>query len=141
MKILKNVSLLLVLAMGIIGFSSFIDSDSERSPAKWHKLGMRTVNMKADHDVIMVTAAEGFFTKLKFKVMKAPLFVKNVRVVFGNGADRNIDFNKRFTAGTETRVIDLPGNKRVIKKIILNYKTPKTGHGHGKAIVSVWGRR
>jgi len=116
MKTLKRVSLLLALSVTIIGSSSFTTAKHERPPAKWDKIGMRTVNMKADHDVIIVTATEGFFTKLKFKVMKAPLFVKNVRVVFGNGADKNIVFNKRFAAGTETRVIDLPGNKRIIKK-------------------------
>lgn len=138
MKTLKRVSLIMIVAMGVIGFSSFKTTSNERESVKWDKLGMRTVNMKADHDVINVRAVEGFFTKLKFKILKAPLFVKNVRVVFGNGADKNIVFNKRFAAGTETRVIDLPGNKRIIKKIILNYKTPKTGHG--KAIVSVWGR-
>ena len=135
MKTLKNVGLLLVLAMGILSITSF---STERPPAKWQKLGMRTVDMKADHDVIMVTAHEGFFTKLKFKVLKAPLFVKNVRVIFGNGTDKNIVFNKRFAQGTETRVIDLPGNKRIIKKIKLNYKTPPAGHG--KAIVVAWGR-
>ena len=140
MKTLKKLSLVLILIAGFTSLTAFTDHKTERPPNNWVKLGMRTVDMKADHDVIMVTAHDGFFTKLKFKILKAPLYIKNARVVFGNGNDKNIVFNKRFPQGSETRVIDLPGNKRIIKKIVFNYKTAKTGHGNGKAIVVAWGR-
>ena len=94
--------------------------------------------MGADHDEILVTAYEGFFTKIKFKVLDAPILLRNVKIVFGNGESRNVKVNKKFTAGMESRVIDLPGNKRIIKKIVMNY-TAVAKH-KGKATFVVWGR-
>ena len=75
---------------------------------------------------------------MKFLIRKAPLHLKNVNIIFGNGENKNIVFNKRFNAGTTTRIIDLPGNRRIIKKIKLNYKTIPSGKG--KAIFVAWGR-
>jgi hypothetical protein len=108
------------------------------SRTDWEKLGSKIVNMHADHDEIIVTAHDGLFTKLKFKVLKAPLFLHNINVIFGNGSSENIVFNKKFTPGTESRVIDLPGNKRIIKKINLNYKTPK--NPKGKSMIVLFGK-
>ncbi len=88
---------------------------------KWEKLGSRKVNMGADHDEILFTAYEGLFTKIKFKVLDAPILLRNVKIVFGNGESRNFKVNKKFTAGMESRVVDLPGNTRIIKKIVMNY--------------------
>jgi hypothetical protein len=135
---LKKMGLTLTLLLSLGGLLSFINNTNEYPPGKWEKLGIRKVNMTADHDVIMVTASKGFFTKLKFRVLKAPLFVKNVRVIFGNGTDKNITLNKVFAAGTETKIIDLSGNKRIIKQINFNYKTPRTGNG--RSIVVAWGK-
>ena len=56
---------------------------------KWEKLGSRKVNMGADHDEILVTAFEGFFTKIKFKVLDAPILLRSVKIVFGNGESRS----------------------------------------------------
>ncbi len=105
---------------------------------EWQRLGSRTVNMRADHDEIPVTAFKGAFTKLKFRVKGAPIHVKNVRIVFGNGNDQNFKIDRKFAPGTESRVLDLPGNKRVIKKIVMNYRSVQTPKG--KAEVVVWGK-
>lgn len=109
-----------------------------QSGAKWEKLGSKKVNVRGDHDEIIVTAHEGAFTKIKLRVLKSDIHLTNVRIIFGNGADKNVAFNKVIQAGQHTRVIDLPGNKRIIKKINLNYKSLKDGNG--RAVVSVWGR-
>ena len=103
----------------------------------WQKIGQRMVNINADHDEIMVTASEGRFTKLKFKVLRAPIHVKNVKVVFGNGESKNVNINARIAAGTESKIIDLPGNKRIIRKIVMNYKSIP---GKGRAVVVVLGK-
>jgi hypothetical protein len=94
--------------------------------------------MGADHDEILVTAFEGFFTKIKFKVLDAPILLRSIKIVFGNGEAKRVRVNKKFTAGMESRVIDLPGNKRIIKKIVLNYTA--VAKYKGKATFVVWGR-
>lgn len=90
---------------------------------KWERLGERMVNHGHDHDVISVTARDGAFTGLKLAVLRAPIHLTNVRVEFGNGTSENFVINRNIPAGAETRVLDLPGNKRIIHKVVFNYRT------------------
>lgn len=139
MKPLFKLFLVILLGIGITSFD-LINHENvyKEQTTQWVKIGKRVVNMKADHDEIPVTANAGVFTKLKFKVNIAPILVKNVRIVFGNGESKNIMLNRKFAPGTESKVIDLPGNRRVINKIVMNYKSFP---GYGKAVVVVWGKR
>ena len=137
MKALKMIGLTLALVFSMVGLSN-VGAKALNVPGAWEKLGTKIVDMKADHDVLLVTFHEGFYSKVKFVIRKAPLHLKNVNIIFGNGENKNIVFNKRFNAGTTTRIIDLPGNRRIIKKIKLNYKTIPTVKG--KAIFVAWGR-
>ena len=127
---LFSLSLLLVM-------TSFTLKEKQIQKGKWVQLGTRTVDMGLDHDEILVTAAEGGFTKLKIHVAKAPLHIVNCKVVFGNGEEINLDIKHDFAKGSETRIVDLPGDKRIIKKIIFNYKSKATPKG--KAIVTIFG--
>jgi hypothetical protein len=140
---MKAIKLLTLSALLMVGMSSFAAVDAkERSsfqPKDWVKLGSRVVNMQADHDEIMVTVADGVFTKVRLKIMKAPIHLMNMNIIFGNGTNKNVVFNKKFTAGSFTRVIDLPGNKRIIKKVKLNYKSVPVGKG--RAIITLFGKR
>ncbi len=138
MKWVKVIGILMAGVLFLSAFTSSNEISKHRVDKGWEKLGLKTVNMKADHDEIMVTHHKGHYTRLKFAIKKAPVFLRNINIVFGNGTNKNVVFNKRFNPGTMTRMIDLPGNKRVIKKIKLNYKTIR-GH-NGKAIVVAWGR-
>lgn len=141
MKKIFSLIAVAVIAGGMLSFSltakPIVEKEVVQGP-KWEKLGSRKVNMGADHDEIIVSAFEGSFTKLKFKVIDAPILVRNVKVVFGNGESKNVKVNRKFPAGAESRVIDLPGNKRVIKKVVMNYTT--VAKHKGKAMVIVFGR-
>ncbi|OIQ36727.1 MAG: hypothetical protein BM555_02165 [Crocinitomix sp. MedPE-SWsnd] len=140
MKALKFLALGLLIAAGSLTFAADVKAPTKLQPQKdWVKLGSRVVNMTADHDEILVTIKDGLFTKVRLKVMKAPIHLKNINIVFGNGENKNVKFDKKFAPGTFTRVIDLTGNKRIIKKVKLNYRSvPK---GKGRAVVSLFGRR
>ncbi|MBL4706795.1 MAG: hypothetical protein JKY54_19855 [Flavobacteriales bacterium] len=133
MKKLLKTTLTLSIAIALMSFMFKSDSISD-----WQRLGSRIVNMKADHDVIPVTVFKGAFTKLKFKVKGAPIHIHNIRVIFGNGESMNLKIGKKFAAGSESRVLDLPGNKRIIKKINLNYKSVPVGKG--RAEIVAWGK-
>ncbi len=106
--------------------------------ANWEVIGEKAVDLQADHDEILVTAAEGTFKAIKFKVLKAPIHVINFRIFFGNGSTENFEINKDFPKGFESDIIDLPGNERIIHKININYRTLHVGKG--KAVVVVFGK-
>ena len=101
----------------------------------WVILGQRVVNFSVDHDEILVTAKRGTFKKIKFKVVGSPVYVHNFKVIYGNGSSENFVINRHFKAGHESRVIDLKGYDRIIKKININYKTVRIGDGKAKVIV------
>lgn len=139
MKTLKLFTLSLALIVGSASFASSAARTSKlMQPGEWEKLGSRVVNMQADHDEIMVTLKDGVFTKVRLKIMKAPIHLMNINIVFGNGSNKNVVFNRKFAAGSFTRVIDLPGNKRIIKKVKLNYKSVPVGKG--KSVIALFGK-
>ena len=101
----------------------------------WVKLGEREVNGKFDHDVIAVGRYEGKFSKLTLVVEKSEIELLQFEVEFGNGDKWDPKVSHYFRENTRTRVIDLPGDDRVIKKINLKYKNLPGG---GRAKVEVW---
>jgi len=107
-------------------------------PAQWKKLGERTVNGKLDKDTIVVGADDGFFTAIQVKVENSSLDMRDIKVNFGNGSSFSPDTRVRFDANTKSRVIDLPGEKRIIKSVEFKYSNVPGG---GNARVELWGRR
>lgn len=128
--------LLMLCAMTLFTLSFTTENNAFKGP--WEMLGMRKVNYSLDRDEIIVTRAEGIFTALKVKVKKAPINMQKLVVTFGNGEIEELELRNNFAAGSESRVIDLPGNKRVIKKIVFWYDTKNIANRKG--IVEVWGR-
>lgn len=100
--------------------------DKPAGPAtgKWLDLGSRKVGWQVDRDEIAVTAKEGVFTKLRFQTSGNKIHLLRVRVVYGNGQDTELNPNVLIAAGSTSPVLDLPGNKRIVKKVVFWYKTP-----------------
>lgn len=113
------------------------------SPAQvignWEKLGERKVQFKSEKDVIKCSANKSY-TKIKIKVGESPIQFDEVVVKYENGNTQDIKLRSEIPAGGESRVIDLAGNKRIIKEITFKYRSKK-GHKGGKSTVQVWGRR
>src|SRR5262249_11834033 len=102
----------------------------------WVKLGERAVNGRVDRDTITVGRAEGKFTKLTLVVEKSEIELLDFEIVFANGEKFNPSVKHYFKENARTRVIDLPGDERIIKTINLKYKNLPGG---GSATVEVWG--
>ena len=102
----------------------------------WNHLGQRLVSFRAERDVISAVG-EGRFRRIMIVVDDADLEMFNVRVVFGNGEVFSPDTRLYFREKTRTRVIDLPGDARVIRRIEFHYKSVRGG-GDGRAEVHVW---
>ncbi|MEZ4926342.1 MAG: DUF2541 family protein [Saprospiraceae bacterium] len=104
----------------------------------WELLGSRVVNYALDRDVIAVTAAEGLFTGIQVRVKRGPVNMHKLVIHYGNGESEEIELRENFRAGSASRVIDLPGNKRVIKKVTFLYDTKNLARK--RAVVELWGR-
>jgi hypothetical protein len=104
----------------------------------WVKLGTRLVNFAADHDEVPVTGQEGTFSAIKIKVYGAAINMNRVVVHYRNGGHQEIELRNNFAPGSESRVIDLVGDERIITHIALFYDTKNAAKR--KAKVEIWGK-
>lgn len=102
----------------------------------WEKLGERTVDGKMDHDTIHVGRAEGRFSAIQLKVEHSALELFDVVVTFGDNTSFSPTTRLVFANGQTSRVIDLPGDKRVIRKVDFKYGNLPGG---GRAQLELWG--
>jgi len=119
---------LCLLASGLAG--------AAQAPGRWEVLGQRQVDFRNDHDQIDVGRSEGRFKQIQFKVKDAPIEVSNMVVTFANDQTFSPKIRHRFAEGSGTRVIDLPGDRRVIKRIDFDYKSVNRRDGKGTVEVS-----
>ena len=123
----------LIASLFTLILSSFTISD------EWKKIGERSVKFSTDHDVIRVSGND-WYSKLKIKVVDAPLHIADFDVIFENGERFDVAIKENIREGGESRVIDLPGSERRIDRIEFKYRT--TGRvARGTANVIVYGRR
>ena len=142
-NLLKVIALSLVVFFGTTSVSAavvpFEDGISfDEFVGGWEKLGSRKVNYGLDRDEIMVTRAEGTFRKVQLRFKKAPINMHRMILHFGNGTQQEVKLQKTFRAGEKTRVIDIKGGKRVIKKVVFWYDTKNLAAKRGK--VELWGK-
>ena len=133
---MKNLKPLFIILLGFLFMNC--SSPSAIHVGDWERLGSRKVNYSADRDEILVTAREGRFNKLKLKFRDARLNMKRLVVHYGNGDKQEFNLKNTFRAGQESRVLDLRGGNRVIRKVVLRYDTKNLARK--RATVEVWAR-
>jgi hypothetical protein len=105
----------------------------------WDQLGSRQVSFRAERDVIPA-AGEGRFRAIRIVVSEGDLEMFNVRIVFGDGSAYSPETRLVFREGSWSRVIDLPGEARIIRRIEFSYRSIRATRD-GRAVVTVYGRR
>jgi hypothetical protein len=129
----------------IILFSAQIVSGQQVSRPKpgpagsWRVIGSTHAGFKADHDAIVVNGPGDNFRKIKFKVTDAPLNLLRLVVTYDNGEPDKIDVRYNIAQGGESRVIDLRGGSRSLRRIDFWYDTK--GILKGTADVTVVGMK
>ena len=90
------------------------------------------------YDQIDVGRSEGRFKQLEVRVKNARIEVSNMVVTFGNDKTFKPNLRHKFTEKSASRIIDLPGERRTIKRIDFNCKS--INRREGKGMVEVRGR-
>jgi hypothetical protein len=133
----------MISSIFIFSFNAFAQQNhapiGQGGAGSWRLLGERVIDYKAEKDLITVIGSE-YFRKLKFKILDAPVYMNDMKVMFENKEIQNVPLNFRMEQGHESRVIDLPGNKRRIKVVYFNYKSARPGY-HGKAKLILFGQK
>lgn len=103
----------------------------------WTKLGERWVNGAVDHDTIAVGADEGTYSRILLRVEHSSLEMFDVVVTFGDGSTFSPQTRHVFSPNTNSHSIDLPGNRRVIRRVDFRYGNLPGG---GRAQLELWAR-
>lgn len=104
----------------------------------WTHLGERQVSFRAERDVIPAVG-EGRFRRVMLVVDDADIELFDVRIIFGNGDVYSPETRLYFRQNSRSRVIDLPGDARAIRRIEFHYKSVPGG-GDGRAAVHVYAK-
>ncbi len=135
----RKITFIGIAAFLIISLSafSFTTTNSTVSKGRWVKLGSKQVNFKAERDVVRVGSKDGKFRRLKIVVKGGSINMHRMVVNFGNNTKQKVALKHNFKSGSESRVVDLKGNKRTIKNIEFYYDSRITFKG--KATLTVFG--
>ena len=109
--------------------------------ADWEMLGSRSVSDRAEVDVISV-AGEGNFTAIKIKVEGRAVQFHDVKIHFANGGVQDVQLRSVIRAGDESRVIDVNGGDRFIRKVEFVYDAQtRRRHRNGGARIVLYGKK
>ncbi len=106
---------------------------------RWEHLGSRSVMLARDRDSMVVGMIEGHFRELQIVVRNNGVFFNEMTVVYSNGGNDSIPLRTLIPAGGRSRLIDLRGGDRFIRRIEFSYRS--VPNGRGRALVEVYGRR
>lgn len=106
--------------------------------SKWVFLGSKTVGFGLDRDVVQVGYRDGSFKKIKIVVRGGGLNMYRCIVHFENGSKEEIDLRHNFSKNSATRIIDLPGNRRFIDRIVFVCDSKNNQTRKSKVLVFGW---
>ena len=109
-----------------------------RPGRSWDLLGEVSAGKRVDRDEIRA-GRSGAYSAIRLVVRDAPVEFFNIRIQFRNGESREIEVRQSVPRGGATRVIDLPGERRLIDRVVFWHKTPP--RAPQQARVQLWARR
>lgn len=121
----------------VAGASLLLVGMSAAQAQAWERLGSRTVSDKMENDSVS-GVGEGRFSQIRLCVARRAVHFRDVDVVFGNGGKQDVKVRKRIGPGACTRAIDLKGNKRRVRRVVMRYETIR--NKGPQAVVTVFAR-
>ncbi|MCB0658204.1 MAG: hypothetical protein KDC57_18800 [Saprospiraceae bacterium] len=130
---MKSMAMMLTMLFAVI-----LSFNAQAQPGPWEKLGSRKVTFKQDYDEIVVTGREGTFRALKLMVEDGPIEVDHIVVHYRRGKPEELNVRQHLPAGGETRVLDLRGGDRIIRRVVFYYQSTNTEGRRAK--VTLYGK-
>lgn len=90
----------------------------------WERISRRLIPRQLINETILVGNELGRFTRLRLRAERGNLVVRSMRVTFDNGRRSDLLDGRRLRLRSgEQQTIDLPGNARFIRRIVLETRT------------------
>ena len=138
--VLAGLGLALAAAVATVGTANLASAQRGPGgrPGTWDLLGSQKVGFITDRDVIRVGRQEGRFRAIKLRVIGNDIELLDLKVIYANGQPDDLVVRQFLRKGSETRAIDLKGDRRSIQEIQLVYKSKPSFKG--QATVEVYGQ-
>jgi hypothetical protein len=117
MQISKNRSTWAISLVLVLAFCASLQGQRRG----WTYLGDSHVDGTVDHDSIKVGRSDGTFRAIQLRISGGAINFDRVIVRYGNGTQEEIPVRARIPDHGQTRVIDLPGDRRIIQSVDLWY--------------------
>ena len=101
----------------------------------WVQLGCRRVGFNIDRDVINVGSREGAFRAIRLRTSGNDIFMNSLTIVYGNGAPDIIPVRMEIRAGSMSRPVDLKGDRRIIQRIEMVYRSRPNFRGQAEVCI------
>jgi hypothetical protein len=111
-------SILPMLALFLAG-TSFTPAYAQRAHMVY--LGSAHVDGAVDHDSIKVGRGDGAYRAIQLRIGGGAVNFDRVIVRYGNGTMEELQVRNRIPDGGRTRIIDLPGDRRIIQSVDIWY--------------------
>jgi hypothetical protein len=103
----------------VVAITSFTQLNAQGG--RMIRLGDAHVDGSTDHDSIKVGRSDGPFRAIQLRVSGGDVNFERVVVRYGDGSQEEIPVRSRIPNGGRTRIIDLPGARRIIRSVDLWY--------------------
>lgn len=102
----------------------------------WRELGAIVADGRRDHDSVKIRPGRGL-RSLRLQVEDGAVRVHDLVIVFEDGTRFSPETRAVFAEGTTSRVIDLPGGRRQVRRVEL-WTSDERDAGRGR--IAIWGR-
>lgn len=110
-----------VLLFAVVLVAATVSGAQAQRRRAWVLLGERHIDGRVDSDKIDIGRDNGTFRGIQFRVSGGTVNFERISVKYLNGQHEDIDVRSEIRSGGKTRVIDLPGARRVIESVSMWY--------------------
>jgi len=131
----KSVMLIRKSLFLVIVFTFLAVATGTASAQHWKKLGSRSLDLKNEHDTVVVTYRKGFLARIKLTVTGSALFFRRMVITYSNGEKQTFTRSVTLEKGESTSELDLLGGQRHVAKVDLWYESRSLNGTKAKVIL------
>jgi hypothetical protein len=113
-------------------------SSGNKTIGRWQLVGEKQVDRVKEWDDFY-PKGNGIYSAFKLKILNSRVKFDKMVIVYDNGRRQEVSLRSEIPQNGESRVVDVEGERRKIRKISFKYST--AGIFNDKAKVQVWGRK
>lgn len=112
-----------------------------RQPTRYYResdlvrLGTFSTDDKREKNQLLEIRGGQRFKGILFEVDRGEVVVEHIRVTFDDDSAFEPQVSNRFRDGDQTRLIDLPGNNRDVKRVRVHYRSTSGGN----SVITLYG--